>query len=156
VRYEGSREATLPAPLEQIPLLVKEGTALPMLLDPADTLLESEDPSILTATDNLAIKVFLPKNWKDLKRTKVLSTRILADHTAVDSTWEGDTCRIKISGETKRTYLILIPATEAPESCFLNGERIRLGSGDTFRFDDVPLELQVLCTAASVDLEIRY
>jgi dihydroxyacetone kinase phosphoprotein-dependent L subunit len=158
--YEGSQDITLPAPLNQIPLLVKEGTVIPMLLNSADTLVESTDASVISASENLKLKVFLPKDWKNDNETKFVATRVLVDGTFIDSVRAKNTYRLKVNSSLERTYLIVIPAIDEPKSCSLNGYSLSrkqiIFIGDSWHYDRDSQEILVRCTTVDVDLEISY
>lgn len=157
--YEGGQEITLPSPIDQIPLLVKEGAVLPTLLDPADTLVESSDKSVIVATDNLKLQVFLPVDWKNKTVTPVISRRELMDGTEMSSVWVTNTIRIQIDSPQNRTYLIVIPGLDQPESCKVNGRSVGIGrSAEDNRnscwYDMDSQKIFVHCTGLSMDLEI--
>jgi dihydroxyacetone kinase phosphoprotein-dependent L subunit len=157
--YEGGQEITLPAPLDRIPLLVKEGAVLPTLLEPADSLVESSDESVILASDDLKLQVYLPLDWKNKADIAVNSHRELVDGTVLDSVWEGNTFYIKIRSPQNRTYLIVIPGIDRPKSCELNGRFFTIGGksedkGNSCWYDADLQKIYVHCTEVGVDLEI--
>jgi alpha-glucosidase len=58
-RYRGPGRITVPAPLLQIPILVRAGAVIPLLPPDVDTLAEASDPSVCAAgDDHLIVELF--------------------------------------------------------------------------------------------------
>jgi sulfoquinovosidase len=158
--YMGSKEVLLPAPLDQIPLLVKEATVLPMLLDHADTLIQSTDNSVTVATEDLKLMVFIPADWKNRTGDKCVSYRVLADGTKLENVWSNNSLHINISGTKKRTYLIEIPSSSIPKTCKLNSRLVNILESseileDTCIYDPNLQKLHIRCTDIDLKIELN-
>jgi alpha-glucosidase len=159
--YQGGKEALLPAPLDQIPILVKEGAVLPSLLDFADTLVESSDGSVQIASENLKLQVYLPGNWENIVAPPVISHRELSDGTVIDLQWSAKTVHIQVAGPKNRLYLFVVPGSDKSALCNVNGEAIAITKAASDKriscwHDDQSQTINVFCEGSNLDLIIHY
>jgi hypothetical protein len=87
---EGGRAVTLPAPLDELPLLVRAGAILPLLPDTVDTLYRA--PGL---GDHVELRVF-PRGWS--------TARPFGTDRIVSSERRGRRWVLRISGERSRLY----------------------------------------------------
>jgi len=78
--YDGGKHASIPAPLDKLPLLVKDGGIVPMLDGSIDTLAPATDPSVVTpaqVADRLDVVVALSAG-NEARITLVDGTELIA------------------------------------------------------------------------------
>ena len=119
------------------------------------------DKSVLVATENLKLQVFLPFDWQRKARTPVVSHRQLVDDTLIDSIWAENTLNIKIDSPCRRTYLIEVPALKQPKNCRLNERKLtiekRFNEKENMSWYDAESQkIFVRCTDLSANLELTY
>ncbi len=159
--YEGGQAVDVPAPLSQIPILVKEGAVLPVLLDPADTLVGPAQEPVQVATGNLKLQIYLPANWGNLAALPVISYRELLDGTAIHGEWFTNTVRIKVHAAQNRRVLFVVPGLDKPASCTINGRAVAIQAGpsdasNSAWYAEDAQAIHVQCQGGDLDVAIRY
>jgi Glycosyl hydrolases family 31 len=120
----GGRDATLPAPLDELPLLARAGAILPLLTPGVDTLAGdyeySESTSLAERSRKLVLLAF-PRGTS--------KARFLADERVVSRQRPGR-WTLRVAGDMRRTYQLqaslatLRVATGAPCRVRVDGERV--------------------------------
>jgi len=106
--YRGGDVVTVPAPLEEIPLLMRSGALIPFLLEPGDTLAPSSDPGTESAGEGIEIRHFLPDRWQT-SATIGEGKVTLVDGSTVTSMVADGALAYRIEGKTSRPWRVLFP-----------------------------------------------
>lgn len=131
-RYTGGARYTVSAPVDVIPIFLKEGTALPFLDAPVDTLVEEDDPELVGLSDaqgSMTITVFGAGD----------STYTLDDGTVVTCTGSG------VAGEG-----VEVVATTGTSSAPPVGQRSFGASGPSVSLAGSVVEAEVRNAAGQV------
>jgi alpha-D-xyloside xylohydrolase len=143
--WEGGNTVTVEAPLDRIPLFVREGAILPLATD-FDTLVPSADPSISTWTGALEIRVGAARSTND-RRLPPARFR-LYDGTIFETHSDGSSFTLEArSAPAERDYQLRLPAPNRPTGVFLDGAP---AGGWTYEGQTVMLSLHAASFAVRV------
>lgn len=112
--YAGGKESTVPCPLAQIPLFVRDGSLIPTLTTPGDTLVETTAPGIESAKEDLEICLFLADASLKGHSKSGKSELNLADETRITAAWGTEGILFEINGPVVREYRLVYPAELQP------------------------------------------
>jgi alpha-D-xyloside xylohydrolase len=155
--FEGGKIVTVPAPLDQIPLLVRAGKVIPFANSEIDTLATDLAGTQYRTLDNaLEWRVFTSPALPAAKGS-------FSNYDGAEATIEQDSSRIVVKGEspTVRPYTVVITLERAPRQVLLGGKPLpRLAStgendGKTgWWFDPDRKTLTARFPASDFDLEV--
>jgi alpha-D-xyloside xylohydrolase len=115
-RYPGGRNATVPAPLDQIPILVRAGSVLPFKPEAETHSLEWTNPQLLSGS--LVWRVF-PGSGE--KQDSVFT---LPDQTSAHFQYSGGQLSVDGVSSLAHVYEIILPAQSAPAAVSLGGQPV--------------------------------
>lgn len=111
---QGERKATVPAPLEEIPILVRAGSILPFI-DPGTQTLARIVPADLT--------------WRVFPASAPVRDRFtLYDKTTGETSQTRSRLEVRVEGSPViRHYRVIVPAARQPRTVMLDGKRMKTG-----------------------------
>lgn len=114
----GGRELTVPAPLEEIPIFVKAGSAIPFTRSDLDTLATDLAGGKFQTLDNSLIWRIFP--------SKVASTASFAAYDGAKVSVEQNANRVQVKGESPkvRQYEVVATLPQSPREVELSGHRL--------------------------------
>ncbi|MGH9581304.1 MAG: glycoside hydrolase family 31 protein, partial [Bryobacteraceae bacterium] len=134
---KGGREATVPAPLEQIPIFVRAGSILPLISPDTQTLAR-------TLPADLTWRIF-PAS------APVQDSFTLYDGTMGQASEEASRIEVRVEhSPVVRHYEVILPATRKPRDAMLAGKPLSTG----WRMDARNRTVHVLFQARDFDLDI--
>jgi alpha-D-xyloside xylohydrolase len=143
-RYQGGADVTVPAPLEQIPILVRAGAILPFKPDAETASLHWTDPNLLSGS----------LVWKLYPGPAGSSATIsLPDGTTATFITTAPSLQVNGTSPQPRAYEIVAVLDARPVAVLLNGDN--LPSAGSWHFDAASHELHVSVTADRFSLLIN-
>jgi alpha-D-xyloside xylohydrolase len=115
---EGGRELTVPAPIEEIPIFVKAGSAIPFTRPDLDTMATDLAGGKYQTLDNALVWRIFP--------CKGASTAGFAVYDGAKISVEQNTNQVQVLGEAPkvRQYEVVVPLAQAPRNVLLSGRRL--------------------------------
>jgi alpha-glucosidase (family GH31 glycosyl hydrolase) len=136
----GGADVTVPAPLDQIPILVRAGAILPFKPENQTATLNWSDPNLLAG----------PLVWKAYPSTVAnTSTFTLPDGTTAQLQTTPTDLRITGASPTVRPYEVIIALPAAPTNLQLDGKPLPPG---TWSYDQAAHQLHATFTATNFTL----
>lgn len=154
---DGSRQVTVPAPLQQIPIMVRAGSVLPFISPNTETLVpDSTASNYQLLTSNLTWRIFPAAG-------PVQESFTLYDGTVAQANEEPSRIDVRVEhSPAVRHYEVILPESQTPHEILLGGKSIAeiddsKGQSDTtgWRMNAETRTLQVLFSAADFDLSVR-
>jgi alpha-glucosidase len=140
-RYTGAGDATVPAPIDQIPLLVRAGSVIPFKPEDEVASLHWSDPNLLSGS--LVWKIYPPAS--DDK----VGSFTLPDGTQAQARSSSGTLRIDGTSPESRPYEVVIWMKSAPQGVLLNSKPLA-----GWRFDTLTHQLHAVFVANQFHLEL--
>jgi alpha-glucosidase (family GH31 glycosyl hydrolase) len=114
----GGEEVTVPAPLEEIPIFVKAGSAIPFTRSDLDTLATDLAGGKYQTLDNSLIWRIFPSNGA--------STASFAVYDGAKVSVEQNTNRVQVKGESPKVqqYEVVVTLPQSPREVLLSGHRL--------------------------------
>jgi alpha-glucosidase (family GH31 glycosyl hydrolase) len=140
-RYTGAGDATVLAPIDQIPLLVRAGSVIPFKPEDEVASLHWSDPNLLSGS--LVWKIYPPAS--DDK----MGSFTLPDGTQAQARRSGGTLRIDGTSPASRPYEVVVWMKSAPQGVLLNSKPLA-----GWRFDTVTHQLHAVFVANQFHLEL--
>jgi alpha-glucosidase (family GH31 glycosyl hydrolase) len=154
---DGARQVTVPAPLQQIPIMVRAGSVLPFISPNTETLAQdSPGSNYQLLTSNLTWRVF-PAD------APVQDSFTLYDGTVAQANEEPSQIDVRVDhSPAVRHYEVILPESQAPHEILLGGKSIAemhdsngQSENTGWRMDPDSRTLQVFFSAADFDLSVR-
>ncbi len=118
-RYQGAQDVTVPAPLDEIPILVRAGAVLPFLSESETASLDWASPQLLTGP--MEWRIFLGAgNHQD-------STFTLPDQTTAHLQYQSGELRLDGTATMDRDYQVILRAEGPPTSIQLENQPLPAG-----------------------------
>jgi len=152
-RYVGSRDITVPAPLDQIPIVVRAGSVLPFKPESETASLHWSDPQLLSGP--LVWRIYLgTANNQD-------ATFTLPDGTSAHMQYHDGSVRLDGSATTAHAYQVVLSSDAKPASLQVDGKPVDAsapGSAATgsngWSFDPATHEVHAWVNASTFRLDI--
>jgi alpha-D-xyloside xylohydrolase len=153
-RYAGGREVTIPAPIDEIPLLVRSGSAIPLKPEDEVASLHWSDPNLLAGS--LVWEIYPPTDGD-----KVVSFT-MPDGTGTQVRSNQGALLIEGTSPAVRPYDVVLRMNAAPQSVVLDGKPLPVTQNNTphkgvtgWWFDPLARKVHAQFPAAKFRLEIN-
>ena len=152
-RYQGGRDITVPAPIDQIPMVVRAGSVLPFKPDAATASLNWSDPQLLSG----------PLVWRTYLGTRAAQDAIftLPDGTSAHLHYNDGAVLLEGRATTVHSYEVILTSDVMPKSLKLDGTSVdasvpgmRAPAVVKWQFDPATHEVHAWFKASAFRLEL--